>query len=47
MQPMVERRPLDEAVALRYLAITAQAGRVDEGLGVHRRFAASAAGPTG
>ena len=42
MQPMVERRPLDEAVALRYLALTAQAGRVDDGLRVHRRFAASA-----
>ena len=42
LQPMVERRPLDEAVALRYLALTAQAGRVDDGLRVHRRVAASA-----
>ncbi len=42
LQPAVERRPLDESVALRYLALTAQAGRVDDGLRVHRRFAASA-----
>jgi tetratricopeptide (TPR) repeat protein len=41
MQPMVERRPLDEGRVLRYLALTAQAGRMDDGLRVHRRFAAS------
>jgi tetratricopeptide (TPR) repeat protein len=42
MQPMAERRPLDEGQALRYLALTARAGRLDDGLRVHRRFAASA-----
>ena len=41
LQPMVERRPLDEGLVLRYLALTAQGGRVDDGLRVHRRFAAS------
>jgi len=44
LQPLVERRPLDEGAVLRYLALTAQAGRVDDGLRVHRRFAA-AGGP--
>jgi tetratricopeptide (TPR) repeat protein len=42
LQPAVERRPVDEALVLRYLGLTAQAGRVDDGLRVHRRFAASA-----
>ncbi len=42
MQPMVERRPLEEGQVLRYLSLTAQAGRLDDGLRVHRRFAASA-----
>ena len=41
LQPMVERRPLDEGVVLRYLALAAQGGRLDDGLRVHRRFAAS------
>jgi tetratricopeptide (TPR) repeat protein len=45
LQPLVERRPLDEPFVLRYLALAAQAGRVDEGLRVHRRFAPSA-GPS-
>jgi len=42
LQPVVERRPLDESLVLRYLALTAQAGRVDDGLRLHRRYAASA-----
>jgi tetratricopeptide (TPR) repeat protein len=42
LQPVVERRPLDEGLVLRYVALTAQAGRADDGLRVHRRFAASA-----
>jgi tetratricopeptide (TPR) repeat protein len=42
LQPVVERRPLDEGLVLRYVALTARAGRVDDGLRVHRRFAASA-----
>jgi len=42
LEPVVERRPLDEAFVLRYLALTAQAGRADDGLRVHRRFAAGA-----
>jgi tetratricopeptide (TPR) repeat protein len=42
LQPAAERRPLDEAFVLRYLALTAQAGRADDGLRVHRRFAVSA-----
>jgi tetratricopeptide (TPR) repeat protein len=42
LQPVVERRPLDESLVLRYLALTTQTGRVDDGLRLHRRFAASA-----
>lgn len=42
LQPAAERRPLDEGFVLRYLTLTAQAGRTDDGLRVHRRFAASA-----
>ena len=42
LQPAVERRPLDERVALRYLTLAAQAGRLEDGLRVHRRVAASA-----
>jgi tetratricopeptide (TPR) repeat protein len=42
LQPVTER-PLHEGLVLRYLALTVQAGRVDDGLQVHRRFAASAA----
>jgi tetratricopeptide (TPR) repeat protein len=42
LQPAVERRPLDGDLVLRYLALTAQTGRVDDGLRAHRRLAASA-----
>ena len=42
LQPAVERRPLDEGLALRYLALAAQAGQMDEGLRAHRRLAAAA-----
>lgn len=42
LEPVVDHRPLDEALVLRYLGLAAQAGRLDEGLRVHRRFAPSA-----
>jgi tetratricopeptide (TPR) repeat protein len=42
---VVDRRPLDEPFVLRYLALAAEAGRLEEGLRVHRRFAPSA-GPS-
>lgn len=42
LEPVVARGPLDESLVLRYLALTARAGRLDEGLRVHRRFAGSA-----
>jgi tetratricopeptide (TPR) repeat protein len=42
LQPALERQPLDEGRVLRYLALTAEAGRLDDGLRVHRRFAAAA-----
>jgi len=44
LQPVAERRPLDESFVLRYLGLAAQVGRLDDGLRIHRRFAA-AAGP--
>lgn len=43
LQPVVERPPLAESLVLRYLALSAQGGRADDGLRVHRRYAASAA----
>jgi tetratricopeptide (TPR) repeat protein len=42
LQPVADRRPLDESFVLRYLGLAAQAGRLDDGLSMHRRFAASA-----
>src|SRR5262249_12853294 len=44
LQPLAERRPLDAGFALRYPGLAAQVGRLDDGLRIHRRFAA-AAGP--
>jgi tetratricopeptide (TPR) repeat protein len=41
LRPVIDRRALDESLALRYLALAIQAGRPEEGLRVHRRFLAS------
>lgn len=42
LQAVVDRRPVDEGLALRYLGLAIQAGQLDDGLRVHRRFAAGA-----
>lgn len=45
LRPQVERRSGDEALALRYLGLAAEARQLDEGLRVWRRFLAAAPGP--
>src|SRR5262249_14065118 len=42
LQPLVERPSPDESVVLRYLTLAVKAGRPEDGLRVHRRFAAAA-----
>ena len=46
LRPVVERRPGDEALVVRYLVLAIETGQPDEGLRVHRRLLASATGPT-
>src|SRR5439155_1393482 len=38
LRPLVDRQPADETLALRYLGLAAEARRLDDGLGVWRRF---------
>ena len=45
LQPLADRAALDENFVLRYLGLAVQAGRPEEGLRVHRRFAATAGAP--
>ena len=42
LQPLAERPSPDESIVLRYLALAVKAGRPEDGLRVHRRFAATA-----
>src|SRR5438552_1731190 len=44
LRPLVDRQPADEALALRYLGLAAEARRLDDGLGVWRRFLAATPG---
>jgi len=42
LQPVVDRRPLDDNLVLRYLGLAIQAGQPEEGLRIHRRFGVGA-----
>jgi tetratricopeptide (TPR) repeat protein len=41
LRPVIDRRALDESLALRYLTLAIKAGNPEEGFRVHRRFLAS------
>jgi tetratricopeptide (TPR) repeat protein len=46
LRPLVDRRPDDEALILRYVTLTAEAGKIEEGLRAHRRLVAALASPS-